>query len=152
MHQLPIEAPKLKVDHMVYDVYGPIGQHLSEVHLRERKIVANMLAMLENHGFKVAYVHDGRHLHEVNTIAAAMEWIYSVDTSQVFVQQNYYGIDKSIPSMHGIILVTSTAEMKPLEDGTGVIYSWSHALDDADRFNELMHDFCQTIVEGDYSK
>lgn len=79
-----IEAPALDCDATTF------RSDNTSIHARmrtERKLIANLIAHLDAAGFKLHAVNDGEERHKVSDMKTAMEHIFAVDESALFVRK-----------------------------------------------------------------
>lgn len=126
-----VKAPPLPIDAMMARDFD---YKLSTQNRIERHIVANLLTYLERHGFKVRGVDegDGGPLRRVNNITAAMDAVFAVDITHVYVQRDP-------DRLHWIFLVGG--------NGEDIVSDYSSHDRDPDGFSKLMDEFGDSIAE-----
>lgn len=117
-----IQAPALDIDALMLNRYG---RKVSANGKLERRIVANLIAYMDQNDWKVAGVHDGDVYAKVNDMKAAMELIFNLDEAGLYFAKG--------KSHHCVYLV--------LGNGIDIICDWYYAKDDADGFGTLLTQF-----------
>jgi len=85
-----VEVPALDIDKVLYPERG--GKPPPNV-VRERRIVANLIAHLATAGFNLVSVHDGDDDVPATDMKAAMELIFNLDDALVYFKKGEHGTD-----------------------------------------------------------
>jgi hypothetical protein len=119
----PVNVPALDIDALMLNKYG---RKLTANGVLERRIVANLIAHLEEAGFKVSSLFDSEEETPVADMKAAMELIFNLDEAWLrFANKN--------GGTHTVFLV--------LGNGEYIISDWNFYRDDGDGFNKAMEAF-----------
>jgi hypothetical protein len=113
--------------------------------LAERRVIANLIAHLERAGFELRGASDGEVRHTVRTTKEALEVIFSVDDSWLYVAK------PDTARRYTVYFVLGNAP-----DGSEVACDWSSPDLDVDGFSEAMDAFdfdevakaCQAVVDA----
>lgn len=120
-----VEVPKLDIDQILYrETNG--RPHARGV--RERRVVANLIAHLEVNGFTVVGVDDCEEYEEVSTMKEAMEVVFNLDLAHLHVRKA--GVTESD---HSVMLV--------MGNDLDIIGDWNYHPGDPDGFNAAMERF-----------
>ena len=139
----PIRVPNLDRD---LEMTEKFGLKISQNGKLERRIVAALIAHMEQKGFRVTGVWDGEVWEKADTAKEAMEFIFNLDESSLrFVPSAGFNRDKHeseraitsrnayAPKEHGVFLV--------LGNGIDIISDWNYFKNDRDGFNAAMEKF-----------
>ena len=94
----------------------------------ERKLIAHLIAHLVTAGFELSHAHDGEESIVVTDTKSAMEVIFSVDESHLFVRHPEHRITQSIFIVLG-------------NDGWDCVNDHSYEENDRDGFRAAMDSF-----------
>ncbi|WPK42363.1 hypothetical protein [Pseudomonas phage Ppu-503] len=120
-----IEAPTLAIDAELYK-----GRVMSLEAKAERRIVANLLAYLEHHGWSLATVWDGEEDCPAANVREAMELVFNLDEARVYVKKpNAAGVN----TFHSVVLVMGNA--------SDIICDYTFTQGDPDGFAACMDAF-----------
>jgi hypothetical protein len=117
-----IQAPDLDHDAMML---AEFGHKVSPNGRLERRIVANLIAHLEAHGFTPESLFDGEEEPKVSDAKSAMELIFNLDECTLWVRKG--------ERRHGIFLT--------LGEGLDIICDYNHTEGDPDGFAAAMDAF-----------
>ena len=122
---LAVAVPELNVDK---------GEVLTPARRMERRVVAAMLAHLAAHGFVPKHIWDGEEKNPVESVGEAMEWVFNLDESVLYVKQ------RDTKRGYGITLIPGNAWHEIIND---------HADPDEDPYGfvPLMDTFCNLMTE-----
>lgn len=125
MSTMNVVVPKLDIDDILYrETNG--RPHARGV--RERRIVANLIAHLQERGFNPVEVFDGDEFEPTPDIKSAMEIIFNLDEASLQMIKSGVGY-----TQHGIYLV--------LGNDMDIICDWNYSEGDRDGFNAAMNEF-----------
>lgn len=117
-----VVVPDLDIDAFMLKRFG---SKVSPSGRLERRIVANLCAHMERHGWAVQGVHDGDDFHEAKTVKDAMELIFDLDDAGLYFERD--------GQEHRVLLV--------LGNGTDIISDWHYSNGDSDGFDAAMEAF-----------
>lgn len=107
------------------------------MHIRaknERRVVYALLTKVLEAGFTIDNVYDGEERTKATTVKDAMELIFNLDTSYVWVKKEGF-------RPHYMLFVLGNAD-----DGSEALADWSYSEDDLDGFNALLSGFDSSTV------
>lgn len=114
-----MNVPELEIDKRL----GPIDYHGK----MERRVIANLLNHVIKSGFSIIGVNDGDELTTAQTVKDAMEVIFNLDESWVWIASGEHH--------HYIFLTLGN------HDPIDIICDWSYTHNDPDSFNQTMESF-----------
>lgn len=132
-----LQPPALDHDAMMAKRFGTVVGGSGKV---ERRIVWNLMSLLQANGFRPTGVFDGDDFTEVADAKAAMELIFNLDEASVRFAPSYatdleHDEENRFfdPREHGVLLV--------LGNGVDCICDWNYTEGDEDGFNRTMDAF-----------
>ena len=117
--------PALDHDKMMLKLYGV---SVSDRGRRERKIVSALVDHLNAAGFRVTGVWDGEGFEKATTGKKAMEFIFNLDESRLYVQKK-----GKKGREHNVLLIGG--------NGVDIISDWNYTEGDPDGFSAAMNAF-----------
>lgn len=127
-HSLTVKAPALDGD----AARPPIPRNLAERH-----VIANLLAHLERAGFVLHSASDGEERHRVSTTKEALEVVFSVDESWLYVKK------PDGAKRYALFFVLGNAD-----DGSEVLADCAAPDPDPEGFNAAIDAFNEALDAG----
>ena len=97
---------------------------------RERGIVRGLIRHMKRNGWNISTVWDGEEDTKVATETAALELIFDLDLSRLY-------LENAAGAFHSVVLVQG--------NGEDIISDWTYSDGDPDAFDKLMSEYLDTL-------